>query len=494
MLFKKQKTKNKKGQVAIFLLMVFQLLFVLFAMTVNIALTVHDKINLQNSVDLAALYGAKKQAEVLNAIAHINFQIRQSYKLLAWRFRVLSTVPVTRNDPGSSQWCPQNRSMNLSGTCEDRYAACFSADIWKRGIEKTGTQEQNLCLNAQVHIQDPEPLPVIFPAPWNFDATHRQAVLRKDMKKSCNAESFINWLMTQVFLSQFRLDQKDRKMMIHAIYEKTLKKGKGFDLDDKSIEDGAKETFEKNLTFINKQSAIEFKTFNSLEGQNITEFLEPQNTFPILEFLYFGDGPGGRDGDNCSNIEQRFSHQLNYPDKFDLSDEVIQAYRPYVNQWLNLFEYNKYPTPPASEQFIAPLTLSYSKKLDFTVYYGVSATLTQSTPQLFAPSSSLKLKASAFAKPFGGRIGPAGTDPLSSEGIKPNYSRYPGDTRGLRDIGAHKMYYLRKNDIHTGRTFFNVNNYSDFISRDALATESGFNFVLRLMELMAISPNIFELL
>ena len=83
---------NSKGQIAIFIALIFQVLFVFFAMAINIALVVHDKINLQNAVDLAAYYGAQKQAEMLNVIAHQNYQIRQSWKLLTWRYRVLGTM------------------------------------------------------------------------------------------------------------------------------------------------------------------------------------------------------------------------------------------------------------------------------------------------------------------------------------------------------------------------------------------------------------------
>lgn len=57
-------------------------------MLINVGIFVHHKINLQNSVDLAAYYGAMKQAAV-NAIAHINFQIRQSMKLMTFRYRHL---------------------------------------------------------------------------------------------------------------------------------------------------------------------------------------------------------------------------------------------------------------------------------------------------------------------------------------------------------------------------------------------------------------------
>ncbi|HMN70038.1 MAG TPA: pilus assembly protein TadG-related protein, partial [Bdellovibrionales bacterium] len=84
--------RSERGQAAIFVALLFNVLFVFFAMAINVALVVHDKINLQNSTDLAAYYAAAKQAEVLNAIAHQNYAIRQSYKLLAWRYRVLGTM------------------------------------------------------------------------------------------------------------------------------------------------------------------------------------------------------------------------------------------------------------------------------------------------------------------------------------------------------------------------------------------------------------------
>ena len=105
--------KNIRGQIAIFVVLIFQVLFILFAMTINIALVVHDKINFQNSLDLAAYYGAKQQAEVLNAMAHINYQMRQNWKLLAWRYRILGTLV---QDPGGSSpdyWCPQNAPLPL---------------------------------------------------------------------------------------------------------------------------------------------------------------------------------------------------------------------------------------------------------------------------------------------------------------------------------------------------------------------------------------------
>src|SRR5437764_657897 len=92
--------RNESGQMTIFIALIFQVLFVFFAMVINISLLVHDKINLQNSVDLGAYYAAERQAEILNEIAHINYQIRQDYKLLTWRYRVLGTLGRTGDGAG----------------------------------------------------------------------------------------------------------------------------------------------------------------------------------------------------------------------------------------------------------------------------------------------------------------------------------------------------------------------------------------------------------
>src|SRR4051794_6394598 len=91
------KIANERGQSAILVAMMFNVLFVFFAMGINVALVVHDKINFQNSTDLAAYYAASKQAEILNAIAHENYMIRQSWKLLAWRYRVMGTIGMIDN-------------------------------------------------------------------------------------------------------------------------------------------------------------------------------------------------------------------------------------------------------------------------------------------------------------------------------------------------------------------------------------------------------------
>ena len=288
--------KNKRGQIAIFVVLVFQFLFILFAMTINIALVVHDKINFQNSLDLAAYYGAKQQSEVLSAMAHINYQMRQNWKLLAWRYRILGTLLQGKgggNDP-NNYWCPQNdgsssapsyscisndcrlgdpapntqevtqcknscdttRTLPYGNYCDLNYFVCISNKVWNRGI---GTSTQNLCIKKGVHIPsitDPISVGGLDPSMTVLvgTATDITNKLRYDANWTCPMEGGLNWLMTQIFLTHFRLDQGDRKTMLREIYKKTLQEGK--DLDGKSIFEGAKKVFLKNLTEANKKKCF----------------------------------------------------------------------------------------------------------------------------------------------------------------------------------------------------------------------------------------------
>ena len=60
--------QNQRGQVAIFIALISTLLFMLFGMTINFAMLVHEKINLQNAADMAAYAGAAPQARPLHIL------------------------------------------------------------------------------------------------------------------------------------------------------------------------------------------------------------------------------------------------------------------------------------------------------------------------------------------------------------------------------------------------------------------------------------------
>ena len=573
---------------ALFIVLLFQLLFILFGMTLHVALTVHDKINFQNALDLGALYGAKKQAEVLNAIAHINFQMRQSWKLLAWRYRILGTVTKDKGDyvqaPGMLRalphaWCPQNKTNKIhcalshtppppsdvvcrrlesnassrriygNGYCDIPYHICVSADAWQTIYEN---KDEDFCQTKDIVIPTIEPMTVIagFLGPVT-SAAATQVQLISGFERQCKGQGVLNWLMAQVFLSHFRLDQKDRKMMIQALYNETLKKGMALEKTaGSSIKDGVKATIEKNLTFVNiaayRNESNPLVFFNSLSDspggpKDFDKVFLPHNTSPALAYFNLDVLSG-----HCES--RLFPHyKTPRPTEWPTSFHVVHDHssiKNYINSQANLFEYNR--VSRADGPLLSTLTWSYYKKPDIKIYYGVKGKISRTDPALFTPFSSgtVTMKGSAFAKPFGGRIGPPprsgpypSPDPLIPEYIpvgattggddyrvqQPNYSRYPGDKWGLvhRDlhdpkygnINSSKALLIKRNDNPNTspnptvsgsgaddptKSPYKIKYFANHLRAtniDPLARDATGNpfLFLRVMELMAVFPDVYDL-
>ena len=580
--------KNAKGQIAIFVVLVFQVLFILFAMTINIGLVVHDKINFQNSLDLAVYYGAKKQAEVLNAMAHINYQMRQNWKLLAWRYRILGTLGQDHGHPQTegpkNYWCPQNeissggsnsqnnycdgrggtpnhqsfcnaamgRSSSLSpriydGYCDAKYFICISNKLWQRGIRNASTQ--NICEKYEVHIQPITPLNIVAPFMAEAQIAFRGVQnLMPLAAGNCRMESVLNWFMAQMFLTHFRLDQKDRKVMMANIYDKTLKEGK--DLDGEDIFKGAKNVFSKNLSSANKKGAgpdpyglVEFNSFGDEEFKIIFEYL---NVWPILHYLKT-DGSDYSSSSGCKDAKIR-PHYKYGPD--DWRDDVKPALSGHpLEQHINrrvehLFNQNMgngYVTEEEPNNPLKGLTMGFLKNENKILYYGLKANIRYKSNIFSLGLTSINFKASAFAKAFGGQFGPQKNEsdpfiPLLEGGayhssqkknkapspnnlanvnsfiLQPNYSRWPGDKWGLIDYNLHanssRTNFLNKHHSYDKQQVYTYAAFPHLILWDGPVDDplarppenpqnpsnavNPYNF-MRMMELMAIYPDLYDL-
>ena len=584
--FYKRALKNKKGQVAIFVVLIFQVLFILFAMTINISLTVYDKINMQNSLDLAAYYGAKKQAEVLNAMAHINYQMRQNWKLLAWRYRILGTLGQYEGHiqevqtPNNGWWCPQNGSGKSNKNCKNRteqtcrdaqqafgdevygqgycdafYFVCISHEAWKRGISGGG---QNLCTKYGVDIPKLVDLNIVAGfMPEALIAQKGIDKLQKEVGESCPAEGALNWIMTQFFLTHFRLDQKDRKVMIKEIYERTLKQGK--DLDNKQILKGAQKVFCRNLTRTNCESAKNLcayslsknscdrhsshsglEDFNSFKGKEFDTLFGKLDVLPILQFMYSDTEVNPSD---CifklgsSNSWHEFEYVKGILKSTKPTDDLFKHLTSEVK---NMFEYNQRVAKSASDDNpMKNLSLSFFKKPEQTLYYALKLEYDyKSQYQIFSLNLSqpIKFKASAIAKPFGGNFGPqpSQNDPLipvfddspahkeanvllyrnQTKGLatllQPNFSRFPGDRWGLIDKRLHDndnkppTNFLNKHKKYEDhQRVYSILDYSHLIlyqisKKDPLARniDKSYDNTLhftRVMELMAVYPDFYDI-
>ena len=529
----KMKTRIRKklhptGQLSIFAILIFQVLFILFAMSLNIALVVHDKINLQNSVDLAAYYGAMKQAEMMNTVAHVNYQIRQSWKLLSWRHRVLGSMSQTYYDHASPSDTdhflrPYGTPPNppSPGTISGRRGPpffCLGHPWWKdfegtgpSGSEKITNNSDLICK----HMNHTTPAITVPRVVGTVGGMLRMLTGVRDMGHAINDElahqckfyAYNSWLLGIMSFVHFRRDQAARKYMIkelaHVMSGERRGHDHGTDLDDGDIAIGVRKTFEKNLSFINKKAferdINKLKQFNSLQRIPPTEWLEDQEFLTSGFYSHF-HGTRGR----CT----RHMEYVHNPPTFIAGQAAAQNLR-------NQIGFHNEPWPCGNHRKCNP-SAGLKKKREFIIFYSVKVELDYKN-QIFLPfNRDIKLKAKAFAKPFGGRIGPdRSADPklpdfVSSpptgpmdpwhfdEQFGPNYSRYPGDPYGLNSKYVQHYWnrYIRRKAKDTASIKYyypyNFPQSNDPMARhDTIAT--GVNVPPRKWELAAVAPDLFDI-
>jgi len=239
---------KQRGQMAIFVALIFQILFIFFALAINIGLVVHDKINLQNATDLAAYYAAQKQAEMLNAIDHTNYQIRQSWKLLNWRYYVLGsmgsldprhpTLPNTNNPMSEKEWITETFAPSV----------CINY-----GPNWADSGNDNTCKSQNFEFKNIE-VPIIpYPDPLSFLFMGFVKNVQGKIANTCNGYAGLNWLFASWIYVAYFQDQRSRKFLIRALAENLARPAdKMVDLNGDSVAVGAQNTFFKNLTTTNK--------------------------------------------------------------------------------------------------------------------------------------------------------------------------------------------------------------------------------------------------
>lgn len=506
--------KNKKGQMAIFLALIFQVLFVFFAMVINIGLVVHDKINLQNSVDMAAYYGAQRQAEILNHVAHINFQMRQVYKLFVWRFRVLGQISL-KQETGNVLLHP----IFTGGGADTEYpnpngsaVTCIASTFWDKFAELESGQQSNLCMRVDTSIPNIPALTGGFGiAPGYTSLQNFVDQIRQDFNAICKQAGVINFTYAATILAAYRADIAVRKKMIVDLASKLNQGEQDFpDMMGGSTKEGVEKTFKKNLTEGHSVDQFEMSNSMGISPCNRLETWLPEITInPILAYIDY-DG---------NSIETCVGNK-----KINRGQEGLPAHR------------NEYPISPILEQhWVSEFSgemrsaIGYEKNPWCLTYVGVKAQ-TQVTAPFSPMGGAVTLTARGFAAPFGGRVGPwygkswpqgaptsQGTrgdntlvdQLLPSRGDSPtddpngdwaNYSRYPGDTLGMQSImGLGELSNFASSSglsMTSLRGRFSLNQYShlgvitDMESHgDSLAR----NAVQRDWEKASLFPDLFDI-
>jgi hypothetical protein len=452
----------EKGQTSIFVALIFQALFVLFAMALNVGMVVHDKINLQNSVDLAAYYAGQRQAEWLNVIAHTNYQIRQAFKLFTFRYRVMGTMGMDgRNkagNPASVARHPQYDYNNFSETVWHPDFATFPyACISYIGDWDTVGTGDNWCRVDSYPVPALPNVEVIASFnPINSAVAALTNSIQAIIADRCVGAGAYSWYWAAAAAQSYRVEQRNRLQMIEY-YAANMAQADPVDINGDPISLGAEKTFQNNLTNENFSSGPTFQFKNGMEGVTQDQWLPRVVILPFVRYMDAGQNAAGDCIGDPKNITQ-------YPGQ-SFSAQAYQAAQGIIRNGLNAQDLefwmdtmNSFLTDQKAWQY----TLGVEKNPWYMAYVGVRAEVT-SRPIFFPFGGGVNMVAEAYAKPFGGRVGPwfydtwpraspestgaridlrvpyrvaPGTtgealNPAEQIQRLPDYSRFPGDAMGL---------------------------------------------------------------
>lgn len=500
--------RNQKGQVALFVALIFQVVFIFFALLINVGLLVHHKINLQQSTDIAAYYGAMKQAEILNAISHVNFQMRQAWKLLTWRYRIFGTFGLQSDSAINPPYSPPQFPMMLRPISGNNVEVLYNvsnannikcasvpvdlAEIPFFCVGHSGIQGWNpaltetyckvSCSNILGLSTSIQRIPITggssIPYGGSVGASANIAIDRANtaIQNNCRGVGPKSVTLLATFLLNYFKEVQTKKKIIQILGSNLSQTGDQLlDLEGNKVFDGAKNTFNNNLTEANQQSNPKFEIYNSLdrsknspcgfagnatdgEGSSV-QFLK-EIKFNFLQYFVQTCTPIRGQPDLLGNIEIKsiFDNSFTHLDN-DLKNNLREG-------GMDDNQITEIERVLVASNYI----LGYEKNPWCQVYTAVKS---ESKPKIpFLPLSAVTLSAVSFAKPFGGLVGPrfeeswtAGapnsngnkteevlpiknvtTDPnlnqiTNIKKILLNYSRYVGDNIGLADKNFIAAYH-----------------------------------------------------
>ena len=522
-----KKKTGQKGQISVFLALGFLVLFTMFAMTINVGMVVHDKINIQNATDFAAIYVAQRQAEMLNAIAHMNYQIRQAHKLLAYRYVVLGSAGIERTQVNqgysADEGSPDPSSVRT-------VVPLCTAD--SRFLRFPGTNTDEWCRQAMISggFGGIPILRVVNPrVGGNFGLRSQTQEVARGVIRGAALASSINWWFTANAMSAFRYQIAYRKALIRALASnmaRPIQAGpQGMrDLYGDSVFDGAEKTFSFNLSeSIRRSGGFSVQVRNSMENLAPSEWLPEIPVYMVPTYVDYSPAGGGASvGGRIERAQRRFYIEL--PDSY-VTD--YDGARSFVDT--RLFNSVDPSSIISSMAFIFPAPpgddfeeiMGVEKNPWYMVYAQVESEVISGA--LFSPLPTVRLQAQSFAKPFGGRIGPwhgrdwqQGSPQSSGQKVEPlwpprkvgtalptdpgdatllpNIAKYPGDTIGLQSRLAQSSTGIigdnGANVVDAGE-FFNI-TFDLMPGGTGQALTQGLG-QMRARELSALAPDLFDI-
>lgn len=496
----------------------------MFAMTINVAMVVHDKINLQNAADFASIYVAQRQAEMLNAIAHTNYQIRQAHKLLAYRYVVLGTAGISGSQ-ASKGFSTDEANPDVYAQ-KDGYPFCVADS---KLFTFPGGSFDNYCSPKFLTSGfGGITIPSIVNPFSNINSALKNLTIQvgDKIQDSFSFAGAVNWYFLGNIMASYRFQISYRKAVIKALANNLMKPivsgDDGMkDLYGRPVYDGAKKTFEYNLSESSRRmGGWQLQIFNSMEGlgSDESQWLPQINTYlaPVYADFISGSGPGGSDPIRKFLYQEPNGYQSPIT-KGNIENNLMFIVDP--DAVIKNISSNTLFTQGSDFEEI----LGFEKNPWYMVYNHVQVQAVSGA--LFSPTPGLSLSAQAFSKPFGGRIGPwFGKDwpngsPRSSDNNKlepllsfrnttagvptsidlsilPNAPKYPGDRIGFKSLLAQSSTNILGNNNPNGR--FDINDYKNITFNllpdgNGQALPENGSGGMRDRELAILAPDLFDI-
>lgn len=475
--------KTIKGQITIFMALIFMVIFTMFTMTVSLSMFIHDKINLQNATDLASYYAASKQAELLGAIAHNNYAIRQSFKLLSYRYRVYGNGG--RTDSTSSDGLPlqhpgiqtgwdsyynDNTTRYVAASDRPSYPprVCAASPHLFSDIVQGSTD--NPCRKLDFSVGYVSPVTSIV---GSLVGGVNSGVIAANalVLNSCQSIAYFNWWYSNMIIASHRLEQRDRRVIIEELainLSREIIEGDSgmLDIEGGNVYAGAYSTFLYNLTEANREElrvrprprSQVLTITNSMQGRSPDDWLSPIYMNLLIPYSHYETA-----GSGCA--EQLFNQVNGTPVTNNLSAPGVAALKQKLDPEDAVATYGNSAASFPSEPFYWT-TIGVEKNPWYMVYNKTESRIFSRPLFLgaYVNPDGLDMRALSYAKPFGGRIGPwyrrvwpngstesatgdrtderspsrvtpadyATNVNVNDPTIYPNYSRFPTDQFGLQ--------------------------------------------------------------
>ena len=170
--------------------MSFGLMVLLIAMVVNIGFLVATKINLQNSVDMAAYAGAAQQARYLTELGKWNYEMRRNYKAMVFDYLLTYSGEFrVDNQFSANEFKKYMTNTNSDGTSVEIRSPWICASLQGGAGDPEGTLTTNwkkICQKATDHSFEPATI-ALYTAWYALEASRASICNIDPTSQSCLA-------------------------------------------------------------------------------------------------------------------------------------------------------------------------------------------------------------------------------------------------------------------------------------------------------------------